>query len=139
MTELYSVMKLNSFLIKIADIKNTLNNLEYSHTSYDYLETELHTIEDEMLQEFEPLLKEALHLIHDKFCKEEDILSPLAYIAPNYIKRLDETYFPEHDSGVKISLSQYPNTETKLVLVPGPARFVLLIGQTKQKTILKFK
>ncbi len=132
------VDKLNEDFSLIADKINELDELNYSDERYDDLEEELHDMEDEFLEEFGQDLEEAIAEVHDEFCPDNDVLLPVAYFAKNYIRNQRDhkgrySYDIEYGEGVPVTVDDFPDQEVKIVLVPGPTRLIVTVGETAKQ------
>ncbi|MFY0592281.1 hypothetical protein [Roseivirga sp.] len=130
--------KLNVDFALIADKINELDELDYSDERYDDLEEELHDLEDAFLEEFGQELEEAIADVHDEFCPDNDVLLPSAYFAKNYIRNQRDSkgrysYDIEYGEGVPVEVDDFPDQEVKIVLVPGPTRLIVTVGETAKQ------
>ena len=135
-----NIQELETRLAHIAEKKNQLNALSYNDENYDLLEEELHTLEDNFMQEYGTYLEEALADVHDELCPDSDVLLPIAYLAKKYIKKglnTDGTSFYDvsPDEGVIVDVDDYPKDLTRLVLVPGPTRLLLQVGNRMREQV----
>lgn len=126
--------KLDQALLKIIEKKNKLSKLNYSDQDYDQIEEELHELEDDFIEEFGPYLEEALHVVHDEYCPDNDVLLPIAYLGNKYTKtgeKADGTpeYTVDATEGVIVEVDDYPNKISRLVLVPNPTRILLSVDK----------
>jgi len=136
------INKLNEDFAKIADKINELDELDYSDERYDDLEEELHDMEDDFIEEFGEYLEDAIEGVHDKFCPDNDVLLPIAYFAKNYIRNQKDhkgrySYDIEYGEGVPVTVKQFGDQEVKLVLVPGPTRLIVTIGESAKQVAWK--
>lgn len=132
------VDKLNEDFSLIADKINELDEMDYSDARYDDFEEQLHDMEDEFLEEFGQDLEEAIAEVHDEFCPDNDVLLPIAYFAKNYIRNQKDhkgrySYDIEYGEGVPVSVDDFPDQEVKIVLVPGPTRLIVTVGETAKQ------
>ena len=135
-----NVQALETTLAHIAEKKNQLSTLNYNDENYDLLEEELHHLEDDFMHEYGTYLEEALAYVHDELCPDTDVLLPIAYLAKKYVKKgvnPDGTPFYDVtlDEGVIVDVDDYPTALTRLVLVPGPTRLVLQVGNRMQEQV----
>ena len=135
-----NIQGLETKLAHIAEKKNQLNALSYSDENYDLLEEELHNLEDNFMQEYGTYLEEALADVHDELCPDSDVLLPIAYLAKKYVKKgvnTDGTPFYDVtlDEGVIVDVDDYPKDLTRLVLVPGPTRLLLQVGNRMREQV----
>ena len=134
------IQGLETKLAHIAEKKNQLNALNYSDENYDLLEEELHMLEDNFMQEYGTYLEEALADVHDELCPDSDVLLPIAYLAKKYVKKGVNTdgtpfYDVSLDEGVIVDVDDYPKDLTRLVLVPGPTRLLLQVGNRMREQV----
>ncbi|MFT6872263.1 MAG: hypothetical protein ACJAVN_001269 [Roseivirga sp.] len=132
------VDKLNEDFSLIADKINELDEMNYSDERYDDFEEQLHDMEDEFLEEFGQDLEEAIAEVHDEFCPDNDVLLPVAYFAKNYIRNQKDhkgrySYDIEYGEGVPVAVDDFPDQEVKIVLVPGPTRLIVTVGETAKQ------
>ncbi|MGW8121982.1 hypothetical protein ACV07N_04920 [Roseivirga echinicomitans] len=139
-----NVEKLNNDFAAIAEKINELDDMDYSDERYDDLEEELHDMEDAFIEEFGPELEEAIALVHDEFCPDNDVLLPIAYFAKNYVRLQRDKdgkygYDVEFGEGVPVEVDDFPNQEVKLVLVPGPTRLLVTVGENAKQEAWRAK
>lgn len=132
------VDKLNQDFALIADKINELDEMDYSDERYDDLEEQLHDLEDQFLEGFGQELEEAISDVHDEFCPDNDVLLPSAYFAKNYIRNQKDhkgrySYDIEYGEGVPVEVDDFPDQEVKIVLVPGPTRLIVTVGETAKQ------
>jgi len=127
---------LDRSLRQIAEMKNKLAALNYADEAYDTIEEELHTLEDDMMEKHGPYLEEAINYVHDEFCPDTEVLSPLAYLAKRYDSE-NGNFKVDLNEGVPVEIDDYPGKETRLVIVPGPPRIILQIGNEGQEVVWK--
>lgn len=130
-----SGLKLEELLISITDLKNELHNLEYGRIEYDEKENQLHVLEDLLITNFGDSLTDTLQSIHNKYCIEKQVLTPIAYIGRNYIKRVDNTYDVEAGQGVLVDVNQNTGMPCYIVIVPGPLRILMVKGDNSRKEL----
>ncbi|MES2733633.1 MAG: hypothetical protein V4714_17950 [Bacteroidota bacterium] len=131
---------LNIALIELADKRIELSGLNYSDESYDDLEEELHDMEDAFVEKYGKYLEKVFEEVHEKYCSDTEVLLPIAYIAKNYTKNGQlpngkPAYDVSPKEGVWVELDENPDLEAHLVLVPNPARILLMMGDNKQKEV----
>ncbi|WP_420386478.1 hypothetical protein [Roseivirga sp.] len=136
--------KLNKDFAVIADKINELDELSYSDERYDELEEELHDLEDDFIEEFGDYLEEAIEAVHDEFCPDNDVLLPIAYFAKNYIRNQKDnqgrySYDIEFGEGVPVQVEEFAGQEVKLVLVPGPTRLIVTVGESAKHVAWRAK
>ena len=128
-------MSLEGLIILIADLKNELHNLRYGDIRYDELENKLHDFEDQLLQLHGDYLTGVLQSIHSKYCSEQEVLTPLAYLGRNYIRRVDNTYDVEAGQGALVDVSTKNSMPSYLVIVPGPLRILKVKGDNSKQVV----
>ncbi|OEK04911.1 hypothetical protein [Roseivirga misakiensis] len=138
------IEKLNLDFALIADKINELDELDYSDERYDDLEEELHDLEDAFLEEFGQDLEEAIADVHDEFCPDNDVLLPSAYFAKNYIRNQKDhkgrySYDIAYGEGVPVEVDDFPDQEVRIVLVPGPTRLIVTVGETAKQVAWRAK
>ena len=127
--------ELDKALQEIAKRRMALLKIDYSNTKYDDLEEELHDLEDIFHEQYGDYLEEVLQVVHDEYCPDTDVLSPIAYIAKSYIVNEKNEYSVSTDEGVFVEVDKLPGKDTKLVIVPNPPRVMLNIGKDKQQLV----
>lgn len=134
--------KLDQQLTEIVKKRNQLSQMDYSDDSYDDLEEELHDLEDDFNEAYEEVLEPQLAKIYSKLKSDTDILLPTAYLANKYKEMLPDangvvTYEVGGKEGVPIESDQLGKVDMRIVLVPNPARFVLLVNGKQLKELWK--
>jgi hypothetical protein len=130
-----NIADLNASLEKIIRKKVELSGLSYSDERYDEVEEELHDLEDEFNETYGDYLEEVLEEVHERLCPDSDVLLPTAYLPNNLSGNTGgETFQGE---GVWVDTDEYPNKESRLVLVPNPTRLILSVGNTIKKEVWK--
>jgi hypothetical protein len=122
---------LNQALVALVEKKNELSALTYNDTSYDVIEEQLHEMEDAFIDKYGKDLEVALEEVHDEYCSDSDVLLPIAYVAKKYIKKATDgnvVYDVNHKEGVWVEADKFPKKEARLVIVPNPARILLMVG-----------
>ena len=71
---------LDKALQQIVDCRAELSKIDYNNPKYDDLEEKLHDLEDNFQDEYGDFLEDALQGIHDKYCPDNDVLLPIAYL-----------------------------------------------------------
>lgn len=128
------ISELEQDLRLLADKKNELDDLDYSSDQYDSIEHELHELEDGFQEKYGEYLEEALSQIHDEFCPDNDVLLPIAYLAKKYTK--EGAQYDVHSSeGVLVDADDFPSKNTRLVLVPGPTRILLIVDNNNRQVV----
>jgi hypothetical protein len=131
---------LDKELTVIVEKRNQLAAMDYNHESYDDLEEELHDLEDNFNENYEGRLEIEVEKIHDKLKSDTDILLPTAYIANIYKPMLPDangiiSYEVGGQQGVPIESEQFDKQDVRIVLVPNPVRFVMLINGKQLKDL----
>ena len=134
--------KIDQELTEIVQQRNQLSALEYSDENYDDLEEQLHDLEDDFNENYEEILAPELEKIYAKLKSDSDVLLPTAYLANFYKKMLPDakgsiTYEVTGNQGVPIESDQLGKVDLRIVLVPNPVRFVLLINGKQLKELWK--
>ena len=116
--------------------------MEYSDENYDDLEEQLHDLEDDFNENYEEILAPELEKIYAKLKSDSDVLLPTAYLANFYQEMLPDakgsiTYEVTGNQGVPIESDQLGKVDLRIVLVPNPVRFVLLINGKRLKELWK--
>src|SRR5688572_15452269 len=119
-------------LQEIARKRNELNKLNYDNPVYDDLEEQLHDMEDSFQENFGKDMEKVLQEVHDKYCPDNDVLHPVAYLAKSYTVTAKNEYSVGEKEGVFVELDDQPGRPTKLVIVPNPPRVILNGGKEKQ-------
>lgn len=125
-------------LILLAEKRNELSRLNYSDPLYEDVEDLLHDMEDDFNEKYGTFLEEALYEIHDEFCPDNDVLLPTAYLAKKYLvegTNSNTRYDVTNQDGVIVDADDFPDQLVRLVLVPNPARIVMLIGKEERKDV----
>lgn len=130
-----NITELNTSLVSIIQKKAELSKLSYNDERYDDVEEELHDMEDEFNETYGDYLEEVLEEVHERICPDSDVLLPTAYLPSNLSgNTAGETFKGE---GVWVDTDEFPNKESRLVLVPNPTRLILSVGNTIKKEVWK--
>ncbi|HAH36102.1 MAG TPA: hypothetical protein DEQ87_13930 [Algoriphagus sp.] len=132
--------KLDKELTEIVEKRNQLAQMDYNHEDYDDLEEEIHDLEDDFNEDYETVLEKELEKIYSVLKSDTDILLPTAYIANKYKPLLPDangiiSYEVGGQEGVPIESDQFDRQDVRIVLVPNPARFVMLINGRQLKDL----
>ncbi len=134
-----NLKSIDQALVKIAEKRIELSTLNYDDERYDEVEEELHDLEDDFIEEYGDFLEDALMDVHDEFCPDTEVLSPIAYLAKKYVKKEENgkvTYDVDDHQGVWVEVEQFANTEeAHLVIIPAPTRIVL-VKSNKDKQVV---
>ncbi len=134
--------KIDQELTEIVQQRNQLSALEYSDENYDDLEEQLHDLEDDFNENHEEVLAPELEKIYTKLKSDSDVLLPTAYLANHYQEMLPDakgiiTYEVSGNQGVPIESDELGKVDLRIVLIPNPIRFVLLINGKQLKELWK--
>ena len=132
--------QLDQQLTEIVKKRNQLAKMDYSDASYDDLEEELHDLEDDFNDEYEEILESQLEKIYSKLKSDTDVLLPSAYLANAYQEMLPDangvvTYEVNGKVGVPIESDQFDKMDVRIVLIPNPARFALIVNGKQLKDL----
>lgn len=130
---------LNRDLIKLVDLKNDLSQIDYNQPEYDDKEEKLHDMEDDFLEQYGDYLEDALHMVHDEYCPDDDVLLPTAYLANKYVVTEDKEYLVKLSEGVPVEVDDFPDKLGRLVLIPNPVRLVLRVGKEHKEVVWQAK
>ena len=135
-----NAQQLDAALINLVRKRIELSALSYDNDQYDTLEEELHGLEDAFVDKYGTYLEGILEAVHEKHCPETDVLLPTAYLAKKYTENgLNSDGTPAFavtpDEGVWVDADAYPGKEARLVLVPSPARLLLLVGAKHEEEV----
>ena len=133
------IKALDKALQVIAKKRNELNKLNYDNPAYDELEEQLHDLEDTFQETYGTDFEKVLQEVHDKYCPDNDVLHPVAYLAKSYVVNEKNEYSAGENEGVFVELDDEPGKPTKLVIIPNPTRIVLNGGKDKQKVLWSAK
>lgn len=127
------IKALDKALTALVVKKNELAGLNYNDPKYDDAEEELHTMEDDFVSQYGEYLEDALHVVHDDICPDNDVLLPIAYLADKYQKvgeKPDGTPLWDVDmqQGVLVDVDDYPGKPARLAFVPNPTRLILMVS-----------
>ena len=114
-----NVKELDAELREIEKAKAELGKLDYNDPKYDDLEEKLHDLEDDFQDKHGEYLEDALQIIHDDLCPDNDVLMPIAYLG----------------KGVPVEVDKFPGKDTRLILVTNPPRILLTVGTEKQDVV----
>lgn len=134
--------KIDQELTEIVQQRIQLSLLEYSDENYDDLEEQLHDLEDDFNENYEEVLAPQLEKIYTKLKSDTDVLLPTAYLANTYHEMLPDakgsiTYEVSGEQGVPIESDQLGKVDMRIVLIPNPVRFVLLVNGKQLKELWK--
>jgi hypothetical protein len=125
--------KLDQELTEIVEKRIQLAGMDYNDENYDDIEEELHDLEDDFNEDYEDIFEKELEKIYSLLKSDTDILLPTAYVANKYKPLLPDargivSYEVKGQEGVPIESDQFDRQDVRIVLIPNPARFVMLIN-----------
>ena len=126
------VTAIDKALQEIIKTRLELSKLDYSNPKYDDIEEKLHDLEDAFQEEYGDELESVIQDIHDEYCPDTDVLVPVSYIAKVYTVDSKGEYSVAPSEGVFVEMDDYPDQNTKIVILPNPVRVVLSIGEKQQ-------
>jgi len=137
---------LNQKLNALVLAKNKLSELNYNDEQYDEIEDILHELEDEFNEFFGDDLERILHDIHDEWCPDSEVLLPTAYLADRYFVDEEDTdgtvhykFKKEMGTGVIVEMDDFPSVDTRLLLVPNPARIIFMLNSESKQELWRLK
>lgn len=125
-------------LLNLAKKITTLSRLSYNDVEYDQIEEELHVLEDDFLENYGDFIEDAILEVHNKYCPDNDVLVPIAYLGNKYIFT-EGSVDIDSNQGVLVDASDYPDKSARLVLVPSPVRIMLMVGDDIKKEVWKLE
>ncbi|MFN8437202.1 MAG: hypothetical protein U0V72_06125 [Cytophagales bacterium] len=128
------IKSLEKSLLEIVEKRNELATLDYSDSSYDDVEEELHDLEDDFVDEFGAEIEGILDDIHDDLKSDTDVLLATAYLAKKY-KKSEKGFQVSANEGVAIDSEKFPKNRLNLVIIPQPFSFALIIDGKDQKIV----
>ena len=81
-----NIRNLDQALIELAEKKNELNAYQAGGERHSALKSELETMANQFHVHYGTFIEDALFNIHDEFCPDNEVLSPIDYTANEYIK-----------------------------------------------------
>ncbi|MCG8306091.1 MAG: hypothetical protein MI975_01790 [Cytophagales bacterium] len=133
------IKRLNEDLCKLVSRRNLLAAIDYNDEAYDEVEQDLHDFEDDFLDEYNDYLEDVFKSVHEKYCPDNDVLLPIAYIAKKYIEKTDEggnvSYGVGPNEGVLVETDEYPKSDVRLILVPSPTRIVMTVDNANPEIV----
>ncbi len=124
--------QLNQDLVDLVEKRITLAALSYDDVRYDEIEEQLHEAEDAFLKKYDDYLEDVLLDIHAELCPDNEVLSPIAYVAKNYQVKEKNQYDVPENQGVWVEIDEIPDKEAHLAILPNPLRIVLTAGNFKK-------
>lgn len=136
--------KLNEALLEIAEKRTELSKMSYSDSKYDEIEDALHDLQDDFNENFGEYLEDIFLDVHDELCPDTDVLLPTAYLAKKYVEKVNTEdgtadYELNTNDGVYVDMDDYPDQETRLILVPNPVRILFTINGELKEEVWKQK
>ena len=130
--------ELDKSLSDILVLRTKLTKLSYSDEAYDEVEDELHDLEDELVDEYGDALEEIVGDIVVELKSDSDVLLPTAYL-PQLFEGGGKRPELGDDPGVTIDIEDYldQGVDIRLVLIPQPAMFVLVVNYEIVKEMWK--
>jgi hypothetical protein len=127
------IQALDKALTALVEKKNKLAGLNYNDLRYDEEEEQLHDMEDNFQKQYGEYLEDALHVVHDDICPDNDVLLPIAYLADKYNsvgQKPDGSTLWDIDmkQGVLVDVDDYPGKPARLAFVPNPTRLMLSVS-----------
>ena len=126
--------QINQALEQIVLLKNRIHGMNPDSPDKSNLISELNQMETAFDEQFGSQLYEVFLDIHDELCPDNDILSASEYIA-QYYEAKGNQYFVDDKQGALVHMDDYPNSETKLVLLPNPLRVELNIDAYNKEEV----
>ncbi|WP_027000961.1 hypothetical protein [Eisenibacter elegans] len=134
------IKALDTALTQLIEKRMALSQMDYSDAKYDDLEEALHDLEDDFLEAYEAPLEAILQEVHDQYCPESDVLSPLAYVGQKYVlakktKGGKAEYLPETaQQGLLVEVRG--GQAGRLLWLAGPPRLLLITQEGKKTDIV---
>jgi phosphoglycolate phosphatase-like HAD superfamily hydrolase len=113
------IKALDKALQEIVNNKLELSKLDYNNPKYDDLEEQLHDLEDDFQDEYGEYLEAEIQNVHDKYCPDNDVLLPIAYLV----------------DGIVVDLEKLPGRDARLILATNPTRMILKLGKETQEVV----
>ena len=97
-------------------------------------------MEDAFVDKYGKYMEKVLEEVHKQYCADTEVLLPTAYIAKHYTRKGQQSngkpqYEANPEEGVWVDLDANPGQEARLVLVPSPARILLIKGPNQQQEV----
>lgn len=124
--------RLNSDLVDLIEMRNELNELDFSDEAYDDLEDEIHEFEDTFNDRYGDDLEGILERIHERICPDVDVLLPTAYLAKEYFpSEVEEGSFDVGpDAGILVETilqdAKGKPLDARITYLPSPFRVVMI-------------
>ncbi|MGB3618264.1 MAG: hypothetical protein WBA12_09100 [Catalinimonas sp.] len=135
-----NIQQLDHDLIRILEKRIALSELAYNDAQYDDFEDALHSLEDAFSEEYDPYLETALQYVHNEYCPDSEVLTPIAYVPRRGLKQagirnLLPVYEAAGGEGVTVDAPGYGTSDTRMVLLPNPTRLVLMARGVAQQVV----
>lgn len=134
------VSKLEEDLSKIVELRNIVGEKGLEDNLLSKTRSELEKCENTFLSTYGIYLEEILKDVHDEICPDDQVLSPIDYLANKYIDTGNKrdgkkVYEVDNDQGVKVGVDDYPGKKTRLVILPNPVRIMLLVDDIEREEL----
>ncbi|NMM49214.1 hypothetical protein [Marinigracilibium pacificum] len=121
------IEKLNEAITEIVEKRAALSKLKQGDDRYNLVKSDLDHLESEFKESFYADMNEILYDVHDEFCPDNDVWSPIKYFAETYTIGEGGKYIAANDQGLKVQVDDFDGKECRLVILPNPARIELRI------------
>ncbi len=127
-----NLKRLNSDLVDLIEMRNELNELDFSDAAYDDLEDEIHEFEDTFNDRYGDELESVLDRIHENICPDVEVLLPTAYLAKEYYPSAVEegSFDVGPDAGILVETilqdAKGKPIDARITYLPNPFRIVLI-------------
>ncbi len=127
-----NISELNNAIIELLEKRTQLSKLQYSDTTYDEVEEELHDMEDDFTDTYGDFMEKAITKVHREFCSETDVLLATSYL-PKVVTKVGDDYEFTASEGVLVEMDDLPALEARLLLLPNPPKMLILTpGETME-------
>lgn len=127
-----NISELNNAIIELLEKRTQLSKLQYSDTTYDEVEEELHDMEDDFTDTYGDFMEKAITKVHREFCSETDVLLATSYL-PKVVTKVGDDYEFTANEGVLVEMDDLPALEARLLLLPNPPKMLILTpGETME-------
>lgn len=127
-----NLKRLNSDLVDLIEMRNELNELDFSDEAYDDLEDEIHEFEDTFNDRYGDDLESILERIHEHICPDVEVLLPTAYLAKEYYPSAVEegSFDVGPDAGILVETilqdAKGKPIDARITYLPNPFRIILI-------------
>lgn len=121
------IEKLNEAITEIAEKRAALAKIKKGDERYDLIKNDLDHLEAEFKENFYADMNEILYHVHDEFCPDNEVWSPIKYFAEEYTIGDGGKYTAAQDQGLKVQVDDFNGKECRLVVLPSPARIELRV------------